>query len=65
MAMDKAAYLRIIEERAGEDALLYKKLFELGRTGEGRMANGGRQYAEAVASISAFNPSSFLITRLK
>lgn len=57
-AMEKAAYLRIIEERAGDDADLYKQLFELGRTREGRVASGGQQYAEEVASIPAFNPPS-------
>ena len=57
-AMEKAAYLRAIEERAGDDAQRYRELFELGRTKEGRIAHGGSRYAEAVAAIPAFNPPS-------
>lgn len=57
-AMEKAEYLRLIEELAGEDASSYKTLYEEGRTSEGRLLNGGVKYEEALNKIPDFNPCS-------
>ncbi|MDE0158260.1 MAG: hypothetical protein OXI88_10670 [Gammaproteobacteria bacterium] len=56
--MEKAVYLEIIEEMAEDDAVLYKQLYEQGRTPEGRLANGGEVYKEAIAQIPEYNPAN-------
>ena len=56
--MEKAVYLGIIEELAGDDAVRYKALYEQGRTPEGRLANGGDVYKEAIAQIPEYKPGT-------
>lgn len=55
-AMEKAAYLGIIEKSAGNDANRYKELFDLGNTAEGRLAHGGEEYKAAIAMIPEYKP---------
>ncbi|MCY4210235.1 MAG: hypothetical protein OXD47_05225 [Gammaproteobacteria bacterium] len=55
--MEKAVYLDIIEKMVGDDSVLYKRLYEQGRTSEGRLANGGDAYKEALTQIPEYNPA--------
>lgn len=70
-AMEKAAYLKIIGEAMNnpeylkhngmnpeEPAVNYNKLFEAGRTREGREKYGGEKYTEAVKQIPEYRPAS-------
>ena len=57
-AMRKAAYLRAIEEIAGEDAEEFGRLYEFGADEAERRLHGGSRYAELVAEIPAYDPPS-------
>lgn len=57
-AMRKAAYVRAIEELAGEDAGEYARLYRLGTQEADRRQQGGSKYTELVRDIPPFNPPS-------
>ena len=57
-AMEIAAYLRNIKIQAGEDAVEYKRLYEMGKTPEGREKGGKSQYLIAQSLIPKYKYAS-------
>ncbi|MDE0154951.1 MAG: hypothetical protein OXS28_05020, partial [Gammaproteobacteria bacterium] len=57
VGMRVAKYLEIIERKA-KTPDEYQKLYEAGRTEEGRKLHGGEEYMEILKKIPAYSPSS-------
>ena len=57
-AMRKAAYVKAIEEIAGDDAQEFGRLYRFGAREGDRQRHGGRRYTELIAEIPPFKPPS-------
>lgn len=54
---EKAAYLKIIEELAGNDEKKYAQLYDACRTKEDRLKFAGEAYKKAISNIPPFSPA--------
>lgn len=58
-AKEMIEYLHLIEDKAGDDAKEYARLYDLGFTREGRKKGGGRAYADRVRKLPKYRPLSY------